>query len=885
MCGESNIIYQTNVGGFCMNLRGLNSSEVAASRKKYGSNTMPEPKAKTVWNFLLDVFKDKINVILLIMTLVFVFLSVLGYGEMTEAIGIGVVLIIVCAVNVINQMRSQKSTIELRRKASQLFCNVIRNGRVRKLDSTEIVVGDIVMLDAGEAIPADGYIVSGKLEVNNSVLNGESIEVHKAPVRGFKYNYNAAITADDYVDANHVFAGTTVQGGNGVMVVARVGINTENAKILKAVGEVNDVKTALQLQLDKLARFIGQVGVFSAIVVTIIVVVLNLLTHPTNEIGEILYVTFSAITLGLTIFVAAVPEGLPFIIGIITSQNARKMTKANLLAKNPNKIPEAGNIQLLCTDKTGTITFGRMQPVANYLGDGTNIGFNVNAFGAISEFVNNIVLNGRATLDENGEIVGGNSTERALFGALHLRHDAIESLYRKNRVMSRIPFNSAHKFSATTIKQGNRIRTYVMGAPEIILAHSSRYIDAQGFVNSMRRSKIQRLMVSSARQTMRVVATAYYDGKISGNTIPNNLVFISLSIMRDEVRPGVINAVEKLHKSGVQVMMITGDNLETARVIANDSGIISNANDVAINASEFDTLPDAQARKMLSKICVIARATPYTKLRVVELARMNGLCIGMCGDGTNDAPALRAADVGFAMGDSTDVCKGASDIIILDNNFVSITNSILMGRTFMHNVVSFLRFQLPINFMLVSISILFPIFMGFDAVMAVHILIINIIIDSLNSLAFGGEPSRPEYMSEPVMGKNAPLVTRETIKSVLWTTVMCVFIFSIITITPAREMFGDAGVYTSARFALLIILAMLNGFYVRAPGYNVFAGIAKNPMFLIVAGIVFVGTYLCVTFGGVALHLAPMTFVQWFVVVGLSMMIIPLNMLYRLIKL
>ncbi|MFQ6739813.1 MAG: HAD-IC family P-type ATPase [Alphaproteobacteria bacterium] len=501
-----------------------------------------------------------------------------------------------------------------------------------------------------------------------------------------------------------------------------------------------------------------------------------------------------------------------------------------------------------------------------------------------TEFANNIVINGRSTLDENGEITGGNSTERALFGALKLNHNMIESIYRSNRVMSRIPFNSAHKFSATTVKKTNGTRTYVMGAPEIILKYASRYIDTDGSVHSIQHAKIQQLMLASARQTMRVVATAYYDGAFTGNKIPDNLVFIALSIMRDEVRPGVVDAVNELRKSGVQVMMITGDNLETARVIAGDSGIISGTRDIAINASEFDSMPDARARRMLPKIRVIARATPYSKLRVVELARQDGLCIGMCGDGTNDAPALRAADVGFAMGDSTDVCKGASDIIIVDNNFISITNSILMGRTFMHNVISFLRFQLPINFMLVAISILFPIFLGMDAIMAVHILIINIIIDSLNSLAFGGEPSRPEYMSEPVVGKNTPLITRETIRVVLWTTVMCVFIFALMATPAVRNIFGSGDVYTSARFSLLIILAMLNGFCVRAPGYNILEKISSNPMFLWVAGFVFVGTYLCVTFGGASLHLAPMGAIQWFVVIGLGMMIIPLNMLYRVIK-
>jgi magnesium-transporting ATPase (P-type) len=388
-------------------------------------------------------------------------------------------------------------------------------------------------------------------------------------------------------------------------------------------------------------------------------------------------------------------------------------------------------------------------------------------------------------------------------------------------------------------------------------------------------------MVTNARRAMRVIATAYYDGKISDNKIPDGLVFVALSIMRDEIRPGVADVVGELRQSGVRVMMITGDNLETARVIANESGIIANDSDIAIGAPEFDALSDARARKILPKISVIARATPQTKLRVVELARMDGISIGMCGDGTNDAPALKGADVGFAMGDSTDVCKGASDIIIVDNNFISITNSILMGRTFMHNVVNFLRFQLPINFMLVVVSILFPLLLGFDAIVAVQILIINIIIDSLNSLAFGGEAPRPEYMRERVTGKNSPLITWQILRSIIWTTAAGVFIVSITTTPAAMRLFGNADVALSARFALIIIVAMLNGFCVRAPGYNIFWHMRSNPMFVFVALFVFAGTYLCVTFGGTALHLAPMGWKQWFVVAGLGLCVVPLNILYK----
>ncbi len=866
-----------------MKYRGLTAARVVANRQKFGANTMPQPRAKTVWHFLFDVFRDKINMILLIMTVIFAVLAMFGYGEMTEALGIGAVLVIVCVVNVVTQMRAQHSTIELRRRASKLMCNVMRDGRVRNVDSTEIVVDDIVLIQAGETIPADGYIIGGRVAVNNSVLNGESAEVHKSPTPKFKYNPDGPITANEYVDSNHLFAGTTVHGGGGIMRVTRVGVNTENARILATLDNVADVKTTLQLQLDRLAGKIGKIGAICAASVVVLIILTHFMRAAPTTTGDTVYIIVSAITLGLTIFIAAVPEGLPFIIGIITAQNAHKMTRANLLAKNPHKIPEAGNIQLLCTDKTGTITFGRMQPIANYLGDGTNVGFAVKSSGATAEIANNIVLNGRAMLDARGKIVGGNSTERALFGAMNLTVRRIASIKRTYHTIAKIPFSSARKFSATTVRSGDGVRTYVMAAPEIILAHATRYIDADGAVHSMRRARVQRLMVSNARRAMRVIATAYYDGPISGTGVPDNLVFIALSIMRDEIRPGVADVVGALRESGVRVMMITGDNLETARVIASESGIIANDTDIAMDAAEFDSLSDSRARRILPKISVIARATPQTKLRVVELARRDGISIGMCGDGTNDAPALKGADVGFAMGDSTDVCKGASDIIIVDNNFISITNSILMGRTFMHNVVNFLRFQLPINFILVTVSILFPLFLGFDAIMAVQILIINIIIDSLNSLAFGGEAPRPEYMRERVHGKNAPLITWQTAKSIIWTTVAGVFILTLTILPPISGVFGGPTTAMSARFAVLVIMAMLNGFVVRVPGYNIFWHLKSNPMFIFVALFVFAGTYLSVTFGGAALHLAPLTPTQWLAVVCIAVLIIPINMFYRAI--
>ena len=866
-----------------MQIKGLTSKQVILNREKYGANIMPEPPHKTVWHFFLGIFKDKINLLLLLLTVLFSVLAMFNYGELAEAFGIGGVLVIISIVNVVTKMRSQRATLELQRQASKISCNVMRNGKVSNIDSSEIVVGDVVFLQAGDTVPADGYIVQGQIAVNNSILNGESEEVYKSVVHGFTYNPDAAISADDYTDKNQVFAGTTVMGGDGAMLVTRVGINTENAKMLHTLRHVKETKTTLQIQLDKLADSIGKLGGACAVIIAIVMLFVHWVHGEYNDWGNMLYGAISALMVGLTVFVAAVPEGLPFIIEIITFQNARKMTRAKLLAKNPHKIPEAGSIQLLCTDKTGTITYGRMMPVANYTGDGEDIGFAFNRMGTSNEFTKTIIINGRAVIEASGKIVGGNSTERALLKAINILPRQIANIKNTNPVVFNMPFDSANKFSMTSVRHNGKIRTYIMGAPEILAEHAKHYIDTDGKLRPLIYTKLHKLITNNTKKAMRSVATAYYDGNIKDGKIPKNLVFISLSVLRDDVRTGVIDVMKSLHQSGVQVMMITGDNIHTAYAIAKDAYIITDDDDIAMTAKDFESLPNAQARKILPKIRIIARATPQTKLRIIQLAQQIGLCIGMCGDGTNDAPALKAADVGFAMGDSTDVCKSASDIIILDNNFVSIGNSILMGRTFMHNIVSFLRFQLPVNFMLVGICVLFPVFLGIDGLAPVQILIINIVMDSLNSLAFGGEAPRKEYMSEPVMGKKAPLISWATKKFILYVTVVGLFIFALTTTVQIQNIFNTPAVYTSALFALLVIMAILNGFCVRAPKYNIFAKFKNNPMFLFVAAIVFIGTYVCVTYGGDALHLTPLSPLQWAIVVGLALLIIPLDMLYRAI--
>ncbi len=865
--------------------QGLTDKQVLISRNKYGVNQMPRPKLRSSWDFLKEVFQDKLNIILSFMMIMFIALSFAGYGSIYEAIGIGVVLIVVAVTTVSTKMKTQKSAEVLYQRANLQYVNVIRNGKTEQINSTDVVIGDIIKLQAGEKICADGYLVAGALDINNAILNGESKESKKTPVnKNFVYNEHTKITADSYTDKHSLFAGTTVLGGNGLMRVARIGANTENAKIMSSLWTINDTKTNLQIQLDKLADLISKIGTISAALIFTILLLVHFYNTDTQLDTSLIYVIFSNLTIALTIFVAAVPEGLPFIIGIITSQNVNRMIKSNILAKKPAKIPEAGNLQMLCTDKTGTLTYGFMQAIYNFTGNGNDIGFADKNGGYAKElFIKNVVMTCDCAFDSAGNVVGGNLTGRALLLSLESIAAEVAIIQQENSSAQRIPFNSKDKFSAVKTFDDGKL-CYYLGAPEIILDKVKEFIDVDGKVKKLNKKLIQKLIKENAQKSMRMVATAYSKRWVDDNNeLPDDLVLISVVAMRDEIRTGVNDVIKTLNKSNVQVMMITGDNLDTARAIAIDCGIISGKNDIAINAIDFDNLSDDEAKKTLHNVKVIARATPTTKLRVVQLAQSMNKSIGMCGDGTNDAPALKSADVGFAMGNGTDVCKEASDIIITDNNFLSVANCILLGRTFVHNVVNFLRFQLPINFTLVILSIVFPIMFGFDAFTAVQILIVNIVMDSLNSLAFGGEPPHKEYLSETVKTKNTPLLSKDIIAQIIWTTAGFCGVFAILQQLHNHAIFND-DVYMSARFALLVIMAVMNGFCVRTNKFNLFDGLYKNPMFIIVAVGIISTTIFAVTFGGLILQLTPLSPVQWLYILGLAFIIIPINYIWRFIN-
>lgn len=873
-----------------MKIVGLTSAQVAQSKKKFGTNTIPGVRRKNAWQFFLEMFQDKINLILLGMLLVFLLLAFLGFGGYIEPIGVGVVLLCVGIIGTITKLKAQKYSLELQDKTAVRFVMVVRNGKIKNINTDNIVVGDVVFLQSGETVPADGYIIDGRINVNNSVLNGESEECPKEPVKGFKYNRNAVVTADDYVGPNLLFCGTTVQSGECFMVVEKIGVHTENAKTLLAMRNIAEVKTDLDIKLDNLAAKIGRFGYIGGTIVAIVLLVNIIMAaggiHAFFATGilNVLHQVLAVMIVALTIVVAAVPEGLPFIITMIIAQNARKMIKHNVLAKNTHKIPEAGNIQILCTDKTGTLTYGNLIPITNYLGDGSQVDFDSDL--PVSRFIAaNILFNTGATFDDAGKIVGGTSTQRALLSALNPESGLVRSVVRSIKSVDKIPFDSANKFSAVRVIRkgdGKQLVLY-MGAPELILEHAVKYIDVNGVAHKINKNKLMAIVRDNAKQAKRVIALAYGVGKTLTARLPENLVLTSLVSIRDDVRREVPGAVARMHRAGIHVIMMTGDILDTARAIGVDTGIINSDDDLILTARELDSMSDAEVKRKLYKIKVVARAVPRTKLRLVKIAQEMNLCIGMCGDGTNDAPALKRADVGFAMGSGTDVCKEAGDIIITDDNFVSLADAVLFGRTFSNNVTKFLMFQMPINLMLVILSLIYPIVFLVPAFVAVQILVVNIVMDSLNSLSFGAEPAKLEYMNVAPTPKGASLFAGDTAIRIMAGVIEFGAVFALLFVPCVQQMFGDnPSVNLTVRFALIMLLAAFNGFNVRVDDLRLLRGIRKNPMFIIIALAIIIGTVGISMFGGNVFQVVPLSVEQWLVVFGLAFLIIPMDLIRKI---
>lgn len=859
-------------------MKGLTSSQVKENRKLYGSNKLPEPEMKKWYDFAKEALSERITMILVTIAIVQLALAFMGVMEFSEPIMILVVLGIVTAIAVKTGLGVQKSAAELRAKTSVRYCDVIRDGKLQTINKDDLVVGDLVCVGTGQEIFADGYLVEGKISVNNSVINGESKECKKTPLEG--YVYKKTTSTDVYTNQNSLFAGTTVMSGEGKMIVGDVGINTVNGDTLVKMQTLEAPKTALNIALDNLSDFISKWGTIAATLTFVILTITGILEVGFGEyFGNGFLNTIQNLaqnfSVALTIVVAAVPEGLPLIVKLVTKQNVKTMERFNILAKNPNKIPELAYVDLICTDKTGTLTTGIMTPKTIIDGNGNEVD---HSSGLWSNIEANICLNNSATFDSENHITGGNSIDRAVLSLVTPeKYHKIKDEYKEK--LKQV-FSSTNKYSAFT-SQDNI--TYYKGAPEKLIEKCDSYLDLDGEnILSLTKDVLDRLnekIGSMTKNSMRCIALTYTKEDLTENILPENMTLLGIIGVVDPVRKEVPEAVKVAHKAGIQVIEITGDCIETATAVAKECGIYKDG-DIALTNDEFERMSDDEVKNILPQLRVISRCSPNTKLRLVTLAQEIGRSVAMTGDGVNDSPALKKADVGFGMQGGSDVAKEASDIVLTDDNFASVVKAVELGRTFMHNIMMFLEFQLPINISLLILSMLYPVIAGTALLASVQILIVNIIMDSLNSLSFGGEPPKDEYMDERPIKKGSGLFIRGAKKRIALSTASFIGLYMIITLTPIANLFANDTEALTARFGLLCFMAVFNGFNIRTEHINLFTGISKNKNFVYIAMSILASTIILCN-AGELLKVCTLSLNQWLIITALAIMVIPIDLMRK----
>lgn len=861
-------------------MNGLTEKQVLESRDKHGSNKLPEPKMKKWYDFALESLKEPITMVLIAIAVLQIVLATLGVMELAEPVMIIFVLAIVTSIAVKTGLGVQRSAKELRDKTSVRYCNVIRDGKIQNVNKDDIVVGDIVCVETGQEIFADGYIIEGKISVNNAAINGETKECKKTPIEG--YHHVKTTSTDAYTNQNCLFAGTIVMSGEGKMVVTDVGINTVNGDTLVKMQTLEAPKTALDIALDNLSKFISKWGTIAAAITFVILTVSGIIkvggldAYISDGILQTIQKLAQNFSIALTIVVAAVPEGLPLIVKLVTKQNVKTMERNNILAKNPNKIPETAYLNIICTDKTGTLTTGVMTPKKVIDGNGKIVDKNSTLYNKIKI---NLTLNNSGTFDSNGNVTGGNSIDRAMLTLVG--KDDYYKIKSNIAVKNKQVFSSKNKYSAITTGTD---ASYYKGAPEKLIDKCTKYFDGDDAIelNKDVKAELGKAIKNMTENAMRCIALTFSEGELVEDSLPDNMILLGVIGVVDPVRTEVPDAVRTAHNAGIQIIEITGDCIETAVAVAKECGIYKDG-DVAITNDEFEKLTDDEVKRIIPSLRVISRCSPNTKLRLVTLIQELGLSVAMTGDGVNDSPALKRADVGFGMQTGSDVAKEASDIVLTDDNFASVVKAVELGRTFMHNIMMFLEFQLPINISLLILSMLYPVIAGTALLASVQILIINIIMDSLNSLSFGGEPPKDEYMSEKPIKKGSGLFIRGAKSRIALSSAVFVVLYMIITITPISNFFSNEAEAMTARFALLCFMAVFNGFNIRTEHINLFNGIKNNKMFVYIAFGIFAMTVFLCNVVGKFIQTTALDLNHWLIVAALAFMIIPADLIRKLL--
>ena len=818
-----------------MELHGLNDLEVKKSREAYGSNEIPDSEPTTFWKEFKETFKDPMIRVLLAISALMIVMFFLGYAEIFEPAGTLVAILIVATVTAKTGVASDTKYRDLKHSVKEEEIKVYRNGNICNTGINQIVTGDLVLLQAEDKIHADGILITGHLNVNNAALNGEAEECPKTPAAS-DTPFPDEITGDTFVDESSLFRGAIVFDGEGVMLVKKVGIKTMMGRMALEMQE-EEPPSPLQVKLSILAGQISKIGYIGAILIALFYVIHFVSmaggVEPYLNMGweYILMDLIDAVTIAIVIIVCAVPEGLPLMISIVLMQNTSKMLDHNVLVRKAEGIETAGALNILFSDKTGTITKGELEVVEFFTADGLVIPFE--ELKKYPEVRNNLRIaigqNSSSMYDERHRVIGGNATDQALMK--FLGEDSYQELQNDEslHVVNAQKFNSTNKFSQAQIGS----RTYYKGAPERLLQKATHYLSVDGQIRPLDTIRLNEKIDQLASKAMRVLSFGYSDHPMEEDVIEDGLVLIGLTAIRDDVRPEARTAIREVQEAGIQVVMITGDRLETAAAIAADAGLVTSEEDICLTSSELNSMSDDRVKQILSRIRVIARALPTDKSRMVRICQELNLVVGMTGDGVNDSPALKRADVGFAMGSGTEAAKEAGKIVILDDNFNSIKDAIWYGRTIYHNILKFCKFQLVVNVAAVLVSAVAP-FLGVEEPLKVtHLLFVNLVMDGLGAMMLGNEPALEAYMKEKPRRRDESLVSREMMTQIgimgIWLTLMSLF---YLMSDWARSFFETDAQFMTSYFVLFIASALFNGFNVRNDGFAIFKNLKDNPDFL-----------------------------------------------------
>lgn len=858
------------------NKNGLTDKEVIESREKKGNNTLESKKQESFFRLLIGTLGDPIIKILLIalaIKTIFLFQNFDWY----ETIGIVIAIFLASFISTISEYGSEQAFNKLQEESSKIKCHVKRNGKITEINIEDVVCQDIVILETGDKIPADGYIIEGNISVDESSLNGETKEAYKESIKG------------EIKDNNKVYRGTVVYANKALMLVTKVGMNTFYGKLAAEIQE-KQPDSPLKIKLRDLAKIISKIGYIGAALVSIsylfsmivinnnfdLIAIKETITNFPQMASYILY----ALTLSVTIIVVAVPEGLPMMITLVLSSNMKRMLKNNVLVRKMVGIETAGSLNILFTDKTGTLTKGKLEVVSI-------------TSGSLKEYTNEIELkqhpklhsivqtsifyNNASTYDmEKNKIIGSNTTDRALLSFLKetpmIHHTKIKT----------IPFDSKNKYACTRLNNGVNL---IKGAPEKILPNCTNYYNEKGEkqpILDLKKIKNQINIMTTKGMRVLILAT-------STNSEPTNfknITLVGIIAIKDEVRKEAIEGLKLVEKAHIQTVMITGDNKETAVAIGKEVGLIKSPNDLVLTSDELNNKSDEEIKKIIPNLKIVARSLPQDKSRLVKLSQELNLVVGMTGDGVNDAPALRKADVGFAMGSGTEVSKEASDIVILDDNFLSISKAILFGRTIFKSIRKFIIVQLTINMCAISLSIIGP-FIGIDTpVTVIQMLWINMVMDTLAGLAFAFEPPLLEYMNEYPKRKNESIINKYMFGQIFFTGIysalLCIwFLKSPLIHSIFRDGPNDQYLLT-AFFGLFIFIDIFNNFNARTERLNLFANLWKNKVFLAIILFIALIQIILIYYGGNLFRTAGLTLQEFEIMILLAFTVIPIDWLRKI---